>query len=547
MTQSTYTAYPPCTPYFVPQGSKAEARDSAPELEVEQPSTATLVLQNGLCLQGYSFGAEGRNISGECVFQTGMVGYPESMTDPSYSGQILIITYPLVGNYGVPDREAMDPLLKDLPAYFESSKIHIAALIVSQASPEFSHYLAHSSLSDWLKEQGVPAIYGVDTRAITKKIREEGVMLGKLLFPKSGSNEVTDEEISSLEWRDPNEANLVAEVSLSEPKLYTPDPSVLRTLPNGKPIRIVAVDIGMKFNQARCFVKRGVELKIVPWNYDFLAEDNIDGLFLSNGPGDPVTIQPTIENVRKAIALKRFPIFGICLGHQILALASGAQTEKMKYGNRGQNIPCTHMLTSRCYITTQNHGYAVKTDTLPDGVSELFINANDGTNEGIYFTDLPYFSVQFHPEASAGPCDTEFLFDIFIDTVVRCAEAGKVEGPVIFPGTKEAEERRALEAEWHAKEDLSEDEMYVGRIVNGRRIRKVLVLGSGGLTIGQAGEFDYSGSQAIKALKEENIYTVLINPNIATIQTSKGLADKCYFLPVTPDCVRKVIQRERPD
>ncbi|KAJ1919393.1 Carbamoyl-phosphate synthase [Mycoemilia scoparia] len=545
MTLNEYTVIPPCTPFFVPQGPNGGVRDTVPELMQEQPPLATLALKNGTCLQGYSFGAEGKDISGECVFQTGMVGYPESLTDPSYSGQILVITYPLVGNYGVPDRTVLDPLLKDIPAYFESHKIHIAALVVSQASPEFSHYLASSSLSDWLKEQGIPAIYGVDTRAITKKIREEGVMLGKVVFPKNNAKVATASDIEAIQWCDPNETNLVAEVSIKEPKLYKPDPNMVRTLPNGKPVRVVAVDIGMKFNQTRCLVKRGIEVLVVPWDYDFNKEENIDGLFLSNGPGDPATITPTIENIKKALASKRFPIFGICLGHQVLAIASGAKTEKMKYGNRGQNIPCTHHLTGRCYITTQNHGYAVETSTLPSNVRELFINANDNTNEGIYMSDLPHFSVQFHPEAAAGPCDTEYLFDIFIDTIIRCAETGKVEGPVEFPGTKEAEERAKREAEWNA--EPVEDDSFVGRIVNGRRIRKVLVLGSGGLTIGQAGEFDYSGSQAIKALKEENIYTVLINPNIATIQTSKGLADKCYFLPVTPDCVRKVILREKPD
>ncbi|KAJ2244596.1 Carbamoyl-phosphate synthase, partial [Coemansia sp. RSA 454] len=402
--------------------------------------------------------------------------------------------------------------------------------------------------------EGIPALYGVDTREVTKRIREEGVMLGKILFPTSvvGAGQQAEgvlAEYQDVAWVDPNATNLVAEVSCTQPKTYSPTPETALKRADGRTIRIVAVDIGMKYNQIRCFVKRGVELVVVPWDYDFLTEaDNIDGLFLSNGPGDPTTITATIDRVRQALAMKKFPIFGICLGHQVLALASGAQTEKMKYGNRGQNIPCTDMLTGRCYITSQNHGYAVKADTLPATIKELFINANDGSNEGIYHTELPYFSVQFHPESAPGPRDTEVLFDIFIGTVQRCLTSGQVSGPVEFPGMAEAAARKAQAAQWEL--DLADDDESAdkaGRIVRGRRIRKVLVLGSGGLSIGQAGEFDYSGSQAIKALKEEGIYTVLINPNIATIQTSKGLADKCYFLPVTPDCVRKVIRHERPD
>ncbi|KAJ2373608.1 Carbamoyl-phosphate synthase, partial [Coemansia sp. RSA 2603] len=277
-----------------------------------------------------------------------MVGYPESLTDPSYRGQILVLTYPLIGNYGVPSHDELDPLLKDLPAYFESNQIHVAGLVVGQASAEFSHHLASSSLGDWLKREGIPALYGVDTRAITKRIREEGVMLGKLLFPAAvvGSSDpqaaVDDAETTALlpdyqnvAWVDPNATNLVAEVSCKEPKLYTPAPETAIKRPDGRTVRIVAVDIGMKYNQIRCFVKRGVELLVVPWDYDFLSlADEMDGLFLSNGPGDPTTITATIDRVRAALALKKFPIFGICLGHQVFALASGAETEKMKYGNR---------------------------------------------------------------------------------------------------------------------------------------------------------------------------------------------------------------------
>ncbi|KAI8855100.1 hypothetical protein BC829DRAFT_426735 [Chytridium lagenaria] len=398
-----------------------------------------------------------------------MVGYPESLTDPSYRGQILVITFPLVGNYGVPSRDVVDETLNNLQKYFESNQIHIAGLIVGQYSTDYSHYLATSSLSEWLIEH--------------KKIRshEEGTVIPE--------NPAWLSEYADIPWHDPNTRNLVAEVSIKTPLIYRPPANKALKDPSGKPIRIIAVDIGMKNNQIRCLVNRNVEVKVIPWNSDLLAEldGSVHGVFLSNGPGDPTTIKETIESVRKLLDAKKVPVFGICLGHQVLALASGAKTQKMPYGNRGHNIPCTNLDTGRCYITSQT------TDT-----RELFVNANDGSNEGIAHDTLPYFSVQFHPESTPGPLDTEFLFDRFINAVVESTKAGR---PVAPPRL---------------------------------RPRK-------------AGEFDYSGSQAIKALKEEGIYTILINPNIATIQTSKGLADKVYFLPVTPDFVRKVIKHEKPD
>lgn len=299
--------------------------------------------------------------------------------------------------------------------------------------------------------------------------------------------------------------------------------------PSGRPVRVVCVDVGLKFNQLRCLISRGVEVEVVPWDYDFpkLAGKEYDGLFLSNGPGDPSIMENTVKHIQAAMEEARTPIFGICLGHQLLARAAGADTLKMKFGNRGHNIPCTNVLSGKCYITSQNHGYAVNADTLPQGWSELFVNANDHSNEGIRHVNRPYFSVQFHPESAPGPRDTEFLFDTFISTITDVInDPSKMQQPVKFPGG-DAAENMALKPK-----------------VN---VKKVLVLGSGGLSIGQAGEFDYSGSQAIKALKEEGIYTILINPNIATIQTSKGLADKVYFLPVNAEFVRKVIKQEKPD
>ncbi|KAG8215751.1 hypothetical protein J3R82DRAFT_7649 [Butyriboletus roseoflavus] len=506
---------------------------------------AVLELSDGTAYRGISFGAEDKSVAGECVFQTGMVGYTESLTDPSYEGQILILTYPLVGNYGVPERHSS---LDHLPSEFESSRIHIAALAVGSYSDNYSHFLASSSLGTWLKENGIPAIYGIDTRALTKKIRENGSMLAKVLArrPEAPRGRLRSLVLESqpvsrassppgcLSWRedyldipfhDPNQDNLVAAVSLTFPRIFQPTTKP-RLHPSGRTLRIIAVDVGMKYNQIRCFTKRGVEVKVVPWDHDFVEDaEPYDGLFISNGPGDPSMLTVTIAALSRAMQKSDRPIFGICLGHQLLALAAGAKTSKMKYGNRGHNIPCTDALSGRCYITSQNHGFQVDADTLPTGWKELFKNANDGSNEGIYCESKPFFSVQFHPESTPGPRDTEFLFDVFIQSVEECISSNSLV-PISLPGgRKEDNEKRNPRS----------------------KVQKVLILGSGGLSIGQAGEFDYSGSQAIKALKEEGIYTILVNPNIATIATSKGLADKVYFLPVTPDFVRKIIKYEKPD
>jgi carbamoyl-phosphate synthase/aspartate carbamoyltransferase len=475
-----------------------------------------------------------------------MVGYTESLTDPSYEGQILVLTYPLIGNYGVPKRGEYP--IDTLPAEFESSRIHVAAVVVGYYSEDYSHFLADSSFGAWLRESGIPAICGVDTRALTKKIREKGSMLGKVLVTRTDGSKSTRRRSGSIDsfaasrapspqgsWRedfidvplsDPNEENLVAVVSIKEARTYKPMTEP-RLHPSGRPLRVVAVDVGMKYNQIRCFTHRGIELKVVPWDYDFLAstEEPYDGLFVSNGPGNPEMVTGTIERLARAMKAADRPIFGICLGHQLLALAAGAKTRKMKYGNRGHNIPCNDAMSGRCYITSQNHGFEVDAETLPEGWSELFQNANDGSNEGIYCVDKPFFSVQFHPESTPGPRDTEFLFDVFIQNVADHAATGSL-SPIVLPGGQKAE-----------------NDAQNPRV----NVKKVLILGSGGLSIGQAGEFDYSGSQAIKALKEEGIYTIMVNPNIATIATSKGLADKVYFLPVTPEFVRKIIKYERPD
>lgn len=480
-------------------------RDPIAPPQHAEHAPAQLELQNGETFRGYAFGAD-RSVSGELVFQTGMTGYPESLTDPSYEGQILVMTFPLVGNYGVPDERTLDEF--GLPEFFESSRIHVAGLIVAGYTDDYSHFLAHSSLGAWLREQNVPALYAVDTRELTELIRDGGSTLARL---------VTDADVQDSRIPDffnPNSENLVKRVSNAGPRVFLP-PATVDVV-----ARVLVVDLGLKYNQIRCLANRGAELTVVNWDaeIDVLAKD-FDAVFLSNGPGDPAMLQSVVNRVRKIVESEQTPIFGICLGHQVLAQAAGASTLKLKFGNRGHNIPATNVITGQCHITSQNHGYAVDATTLREPWRELFINANDMSNEGIYHSRLPIFSVQFHPESAPGPRDTEFLFDTFL-TAVKQFKATGVKEPVPFSGPPKPE-----------------------RVVT----QKVLILGSGGLSIGQAGEFDYSGSQAIKALKEEGIYTVLINPNIATIQTSKGLADKVYFLPVTPEFVRKVIHLERPD
>ncbi len=352
--------------------------------------TARLVLEDGTQFAGYSFGAE-TSLSGEVVFNTAMTGYPESLTDPSYSGQILVITYPLIGNYGVPAFTEENSMLR----FFESDRIHVRGLVISDYSFEHSHWNAVESLGRWLKDNNVPALYGADTRQITKIIRERGVMLGKMLV------EGTEEPAG---FEDPNRENLAARVSTRTVETYG----------NGKH-RIVLVDCGCKYNIIRCLCERDATVIRVPWDYDFTQID-YDGVMLSNGPGDPQQCTATVDNIKKAIALGK-PIFGICLGNQLLSIAAGARTFKLKYGHRSHNQPALMVGTDRAVITSQNHGFAVDTATLDADWEPYFINLNDGTSEGIRHKSKPFFSVQFHPEASGGPVDTEFLFDDFIQNI----------------------------------------------------------------------------------------------------------------------------------
>ena len=349
-----------------------------------------LILEDGTCFEGKSFGDE-HSVAGEVVFYTAMTGYPESLTDPSYEGQILVSTYPLIGNYGVP----ADTTDAGISEFYESEKIHVRGLIISDYSTEYSHWNAAKSLGDWLKESGVPGIFGIDTRAVTEILREKGSMLGKIEFEKE-----------SVDFVDPNLGNLVAQAGHGEKEIYG----------NGD-LKVVLVDCGVKNNIIRCLLKRDVTIIRVPWDYDFTTEE-YDGLFLSNGPGDPAMCSETISNISKALEIGK-PIMGICLGNQLLALAAGADTYKLKYGHRSHNQPVLLAGTDRCFITAQNHGFAVNPKSLPDDWEELFVNVNDQTNEGIRHRYKPFFSTQFHPEASSGPVDTEFLFDEFINNIVQ--------------------------------------------------------------------------------------------------------------------------------
>ncbi|EDL00247.1 mCG121563 [Mus musculus] len=432
--------------------------------------TAHIVLEDGTKMKGYSFGHPS-SVAGEVVFNTGLGGYPEALTDPAYKGQILTMANPIIGNGGAPDTTARDEL--GLNKYMESDGIKVAGLLVLNYSNDYNHWLATKSLGQWLQEEKVPAIYGVDTRMLTKIIRDKGTMLGKIEF-----------EGQSVDFVDPNKQNLIAEVSTKDVKVFG----------KGNPTKVVAVDCGIKNNVIRLLVKRGAEVHLVPWNHDF-TQMEYDGLLIAGGPGNPALAQPLIQNVKKILESDRKePLFGISTGNIITGLAAGAKSYKMSMANRGQNQPVLNITNRQAFITAQNHGYALD-NTLPAGWKPLFVNVNDQTNE--------------------------YLFDSFFSLIKK----GK--GTTITSV-------------------LPKPALVASRV----EVSKVLILGSGGLSIGQAGEFDYSGSQAVKAMKEENVKTVLMNPNIASVQTNEvGLkqADAVYFLPITPQFVTEVIKAERPD
>lgn len=351
----------------------------------EQTVQASLILEDGSIFKGKSFGYP-ESAAGEVVFNTGMVGYPETLTDPSYNSQILTLTYPLIGNYGVAGNESKGKLSQT----FESNQIQIRGLIVSDYSEKYHHYQAQKSLAQWLIENKIPALQGIDTRALTKKLREKGTLLGRIQFDGEG-----------VEFYDPDKDNLVEKVSPAKTSLHGAGRK-----------RVVLIDCGCKHSIIHNLIKRGLQVLRVPWDYDFRNEQ-FDGLVISNGPGNPKMCRQTIYHIRHAIS-KRIPTFGICLGNQLLALAVGANTYKLKYGHRSQNQPVLEVSTDRCMVTSQNHGYAVDTQTLPHEWEPWFVNLNDNTNEGIRHRSGLFRSVQFHPEANPGPVDAEGLFDDFV-------------------------------------------------------------------------------------------------------------------------------------
>lgn len=362
---------------------------------------ATFTIRNGPVFHGKSFGAK-LNISGEAVFTTSLVGYPESLTDPSYRGQILVFTQPLIGNYGVPPTEKDE---NGLYKYFESPNLQASGVVVADVAEQYSHWTAVESLGEWCIREGVPAISGVDTRAIVTFLREQGSSLARITI---GEEYDADQDEAFV---DPEQINLVRKVSTKAPFHVSAGSSVCH---------VAVIDCGVKENILRSLINRGASVTVFPHDYPIhKVAHHFDGIFISNGPGDPTHCQDTVYNLRKVMETSQVPVMGICLGHQLLALAAGARTLKLKYGNRAHNIPALDLTTGRCHITSQNHGYAVDASTLPSDWKPYFVNLNDNSNEGMIHKSRPIFSTQFHPEAKGGPLDSAYLFDIYLDSVQK--------------------------------------------------------------------------------------------------------------------------------
>jgi carbamoyl-phosphate synthase large subunit/carbamoyl-phosphate synthase small subunit len=510
------------------QGTKYQDRFENPEEKNSQDlaKKATFHLKSGLKMTGYSFGANVSR-SGEAVFQTSMTSYPEMLTDPSYKEQIIICSSVILGQYGIPERTRDRYGLLER---FESEEIHCAGLVITDYSFNYCHYQAVQSLSRWLAQYNVPAIYGydVDTRNLILKIRETGSELAKIVQENDDSEK--------LEFSDPNIRNLSAEVGVKEPVYYEGTGN----------FKVILVDFGVKNNILRNLLDRSLSVLVVPWDYDYTSEQ-YDGIMLSNGPGDPRTNDISVQILKKQMKKDDIvPIFGVCMGNQIMGCAAGAKIYKLSYGNRGHNQPVVDVTTGKCYITSQNHGFALDYKSLPADWQPYFVNLNDHSNEGIKHVTKPYFSSQFHPEARGGPLDTRFLFDIFFMNIVNCKHFfGKksmlklIENPTfhMLPGQQIIDHTNADSRPFKM-------EFFEKR----KNIKSVLIIGSGPLQIGQAGEFDYSGCQAIIAMKEEKIKTILVNPNIATVQTrAEGMADRVYLVPLTIESLTEIIEKERPE
>jgi carbamoyl-phosphate synthase large subunit len=475
---------------------------------------AALVLEDGRAFVGVALGADVVG-EGEVVFNTAMTGYQEVLTDPSYAGQMVCMTYPLQGNYGVREADA------------ESSRPWARALAVRWACPAPSHHSSEGSLDEYLARWKVPAITEIDTRALTRHLRTHGALRAVLTHESKAPSPARLAELAVAARRVTPlaEQDLVAETSrTSKEEWFEGLPPELRParLTEGVGLSIAVVDYGVKTNILRSLRERGCRVVVLPHSATWadIEATGADGLVLANGPGDPAVLDGPVELARQALG--RIPIFGICLGHQILGRAAGATTSRLPFGHHGANHPVKDLETGRVHITSQNHEFQVDAASIPAG--DFFVsqrNLNDGSVEGLSHRTLPVFSVQYHPEGCPGPQDNQHLYDRFVEMVGLWAQPTKRVGRPLLPA--------------------------VGGAAQPAKPRKVLILGSGPIVIGQAAEFDYAGTQACKALREEGIATVLVNSNPATIMTDEEVADRVYLEPLTVDAVERVIARERPD
>ncbi len=476
-------------------------------------SFAALVLEDGRAFVGKALGADVVG-EGEVVFNTAMTGYQEVLTDPSYAGQMVCMTYPMQGNYGVREADA------------ESTRPWARAQIVRWVCPSPSHHSSEESLDDYLKRWDVPAISDIDTRALTRHIRTHGALRAVLVHESAPPSEMRLSELAVAARRVTPlaEQDLVAQTSRTKKAEWLePLPPELRTRrrSDGEGLVVAVVDYGVKANILRSLRERGCRVVVLPHTatWSDVRTSGADGLVLANGPGDPAVLEGPVALASEALG--RIPMFGICLGHQIMGRAAGATTSRLPYGHHGANHPVKDLDTGRVHITSQNHEFQVDAASIPGGdfyVSQR--NLNDGSVEGLGHRRLPAFSVQYHPEGCPGPQDNQHLYDRFID-IVRSG------GPAVKAATPHANGAGAPAVK--------------------ARPRKVLILGSGPIVIGQAAEFDYAGTQACKALREEGIQTVLVNSNPATIMTDEDVADRVYLEPLTVDAVERVIAREKPD